>query len=173
MCNTYYQNETPKVESRTEKHWHTSPKTRLLRYEVVADSMLNSVLCAPRHNRLIGNYYLVAETSSVSSVFVARGYLRSNAQNQHPFHHLPCAESCDDAVALVPALSAQSCFCIPRYERVVWKYLQWLVRRKSVGENVSNSMALRWGYCYQICDVVGLWGAKDEITDLNTGFQWF
>ena len=33
--------------------------------------------------------YLNAETSSVSSVFIARGYLRSNAQNRHPFHHLP------------------------------------------------------------------------------------
>ena len=33
--------------------------------------------------------YLVAETSSVSSVFIAQNYLRSNAQNRHPFHHLP------------------------------------------------------------------------------------
>jgi len=33
--------------------------------------------------------YLDAETNSVSSVFIARGYLRSNAQNRHPFHHLP------------------------------------------------------------------------------------
>ena len=28
--------------------------------------------------------------SSVSSVFIAQGYLRSNAQSRHPFHHLPC-----------------------------------------------------------------------------------
>jgi len=34
-------------------------------------------------------YYLDAETSSVSSVFIARGYLWSNAQNRHPFHQLP------------------------------------------------------------------------------------
>jgi len=33
-----------------------------------------------------------AETSSVSSVFIAQGYLRSNAQNRHPFHHLPKVE---------------------------------------------------------------------------------
>jgi len=33
--------------------------------------------------------YLVAETSSVSSVFIAWGYLKSNAENRHPFHHLP------------------------------------------------------------------------------------
>jgi len=33
--------------------------------------------------------YLVAERSSVSSVFIGRGCLRSNAQNRHPFHHLP------------------------------------------------------------------------------------
>jgi len=32
--------------------------------------------------------YLVAETSSISSVFIARGYLRSNAQNRDPFNHL-------------------------------------------------------------------------------------
>jgi len=33
--------------------------------------------------------YLDAETSSVSSVFIARGYLRPNTQNRHPFHLLP------------------------------------------------------------------------------------
>ena len=33
--------------------------------------------------------YLVAQTSSVSSVLIAQGYLRSNAQNRPPFHHLP------------------------------------------------------------------------------------
>jgi len=33
-----YQNETPKAESRTEKHWHSSPKTYLLGCEVAADS---------------------------------------------------------------------------------------------------------------------------------------
>jgi len=40
-------------------------------------------------SRRSGSYYLDAETSSVSSIFIARGYLRSNAQNRHPFHHLP------------------------------------------------------------------------------------
>jgi len=35
--------------------------------------------------RRIRSYYLDAETSSVS---MALGYLRSNAQNRHPFHHL-------------------------------------------------------------------------------------
>jgi len=35
--NNYYQNETPKAESRTEKHWHTSPETYLLGYEVAVD----------------------------------------------------------------------------------------------------------------------------------------
>ena len=48
-----------------------------------------SVLSEPLHARRIGSYYLDAATSSVSSVSVARGYLRSNAQNRHPFHHLP------------------------------------------------------------------------------------
>jgi len=50
-----------------------------------------SVLSEPLHARRIGfgSYNLDAETSSVSSVFVVRGYLRPNAQNQHPFHHLP------------------------------------------------------------------------------------
>jgi len=38
-----------------------------------------SVLSESCHARRIG-YYLNAETSSVSSVFIARGYLRSNAQ---------------------------------------------------------------------------------------------
>jgi len=33
--------------------------------------------------------YLVTETSSVSNIFITRGYLRSNAQNRHPFYHLP------------------------------------------------------------------------------------
>jgi len=47
-----------------------------------------SVLTKPRHARRIGSHYLDAE-SSVSSIFIARGYLRSNAQNRHPFHHLP------------------------------------------------------------------------------------
>ena len=32
---------------------------------------------------------LVADTSNVSSVFIARGYLRSNAQYRHPFRLLP------------------------------------------------------------------------------------
>ena len=40
--------------------------------------------------------YLHAETSNVSSVFIARGYLRSNAQNRHPFHHLPFL--CQDGI---------------------------------------------------------------------------
>jgi len=37
LCNNYYQNETPKAESRTEKHWHASPSTCLLGYNVAAD----------------------------------------------------------------------------------------------------------------------------------------
>jgi len=49
-----------------------------------------SVLSEPRHVRQNRNYCLDAETSGVSGVFIARGYLRSNAQNRHPFHHLPC-----------------------------------------------------------------------------------
>ena len=48
-----------------------------------------SVLSEQRHVRRIRNYFLDAETGSVSSVFITRGYLRSNAQNRHPFHHLP------------------------------------------------------------------------------------
>ena len=48
-----------------------------------------SVLSEPLHAMGISNYYLDAETSTVYSVFIARGYLRSNAQNRHPFHHLP------------------------------------------------------------------------------------
>ena len=48
-----------------------------------------SVLSEPLHARWIGNYYLDAETSSVTSVFIVWGYLKSNAQNRHPFHHLP------------------------------------------------------------------------------------
>ena len=50
-----------------------------------------SVSSEPIHARRIGSYYINAETSSVFSVFIARGYLRSNAQNRHPFHHLPCS----------------------------------------------------------------------------------
>jgi len=42
LCNTYYHNETPKAESLTEKHWHTSPETYLLRDEVAADLLINS-----------------------------------------------------------------------------------------------------------------------------------
>jgi len=34
-------------------------------------------------------FHLVAETRSVSSVFIAQGYQRSNVQNRHPFYHLP------------------------------------------------------------------------------------
>jgi len=50
-----------------------------------------SVSSKSLHARRVGSYYLDvdAETSSVSSVFIARGYLRSNAQNRHPFHHPP------------------------------------------------------------------------------------
>jgi len=48
-----------------------------------------SVLPKPLHAREIGTYYLDAETSSVSSVLIARGYHRSNVRNRHPFHHLP------------------------------------------------------------------------------------
>ena len=33
--------------------------------------------------------YLVADMSSVSSIFIAQGYLRSNVQNRHPFYRLP------------------------------------------------------------------------------------
>jgi len=47
-----------------------------------------SILSEPRHVRRIHNY-IDAEMSSVSSVFIMRAYLRSNAQNWHPFHHLP------------------------------------------------------------------------------------
>jgi len=48
-----------------------------------------SVLSEPLHARRIGSYYLDAETFGVSSVFIARRYLRSNAQNRRPIHHLP------------------------------------------------------------------------------------
>jgi len=48
-----------------------------------------SALSELRHVRRIRNYYLDAETSNGSSVFIARGYLRSNTQNRHPFHDLP------------------------------------------------------------------------------------
>jgi len=47
-----------------------------------------SVLSDPRHARRICSYYFDAETSSVSSVFIARGCLRSNVKNRHPFNHL-------------------------------------------------------------------------------------
>ena len=48
-----------------------------------------SVLFELRHAMQNRSYYLDAETSSVSSVFIARGYLRSNAQTRYPFFHLP------------------------------------------------------------------------------------
>jgi len=49
--------------------------------------MLRLRCCLPPYQ----NFWLraCAETSSVSNVFIARCYLRSNAQNRHPFHHLP------------------------------------------------------------------------------------
>ena len=46
-----------------------------------------------------GESVITTLTQNVSSVFIMRGYLRSNAQNRHPFHHLPrkaraaCAQS--------------------------------------------------------------------------------
>ena len=33
-------------------------------------------------------FYVLFQKFSVSSVFIARDYLRSNAQNRYPFHHL-------------------------------------------------------------------------------------
>ena len=90
MCNNYYQNKTPKAERRTEKHWHTIPLNISIRLRGpcrLTDKL--SVLSEPRHVTPIGSHYLVAETSSVSSVFIKRGYLRSNAQNRHPFIYLP------------------------------------------------------------------------------------
>jgi len=48
LCNTYYQNETPKAETRTEKHWQSSPDTYLLDYEVVADWLRNSAFYPSR-----------------------------------------------------------------------------------------------------------------------------
>jgi len=48
-----------------------------------------SVLYKPRRAKKIRGYHIDAETSSVSSGFITRGYLQSNAQNRHPFCHLP------------------------------------------------------------------------------------
>jgi len=59
-----------------------------------------SVLSEPLHmpgESVVSSYYLQyldAEMSSVSSVFIARGSLRSNALNRHPFHHLPQSSGC-------------------------------------------------------------------------------
>ena len=69
-----------------------------------------SVLSEPRHARRIRSYYIAAETRSVSSVFITRSYLRWNAQNRHPFHHLP--QSCNAPSRTVsvkpgPALQVQ------------------------------------------------------------------
>ena len=64
-----------------------------------------SVLSKPLHARRIGNCYLDAETSSVSSIFIARGYLRSNAQNWHPFHHLPLRLECDKSMELTASIA--------------------------------------------------------------------
>jgi len=41
------------------------------------------------HSPLISDVHLVAQTSSVFSVFIAQGCHWSNEQNQHSFHHLP------------------------------------------------------------------------------------
>jgi len=41
----------------------------------------SSVLSEPRHARRIRSNYLDSETSSVSSVYIARGYLRSSVKN--------------------------------------------------------------------------------------------
>jgi len=48
-----------------------------------------SVLSEPRYAKRIRTHCVDAETSSLSSVFIARGYLSSNVKNQHPFNHLP------------------------------------------------------------------------------------
>jgi len=48
LCNNYNQNETPTPESRTEKHWHTSPETGLLGNEVAADWLINSAFYPSR-----------------------------------------------------------------------------------------------------------------------------
>jgi len=84
------ENESRKAENGIEKHWHMSPLNLLVRLRCrcrLTDKL--SVLSEPRHARRSRSYYLVAETSSVSSVFIARGYLSSNVQDRHPFHHLP------------------------------------------------------------------------------------
>jgi len=66
--------------------------------------------------------YLVAETSSFSSVFIARGYLRSNAQNRHPVYHLPGFPEWDIGCGFVGFLWLEyvvaiqiSSMCFPRW----------------------------------------------------------
>jgi len=86
-----------------------------------------SVLSEPRHARRIRSYYLVAETSSVSSVFIARGYLRSNVQDQHPFHHLPQARGCGAGL----------------YEEAVTGYYKALLMRKRLVTVTSR----QWRNC--------------------------
>jgi len=48
LSNNYYQNETPKAESRTENHWHTSPETCPLGDEVAADRLIKSAFYPSR-----------------------------------------------------------------------------------------------------------------------------
>jgi len=75
----YYQNQTPKLRAEPK-----SISTRIMKHVCKARDRCRrtdklSVLSEPLHTRRIGSYYLDPETSSVSSVFIARGYLRSNA----------------------------------------------------------------------------------------------
>jgi len=67
------------------------PWNMSVRYKVNADWLINSAFY-PSHFMPGGSVVIPwcrNEQSSVSSVFIAWGYLRSNAQNRHPFHHLP------------------------------------------------------------------------------------
>ena len=48
LCNNYYENESRKAESRTEKHWLMSPQTYLLGHEVAAVWLINSAFYPSR-----------------------------------------------------------------------------------------------------------------------------
>ena len=66
----------------------------------------------PGESLVTKTYYLDAETSSVCSVFIARGYLRSNAQNRHPFHHQPKVECITKSSQQSFAIDGKICIII-------------------------------------------------------------
>jgi len=87
--------------------------------------------------------YLDAEMSSVSSVFIPRGYLRSNAQNQQPFHHLPfmlCfAFFWRETLSLIRdvVVSATSVWCF--FQQFCWPFLTFFTESLAIFEKINQA----------------------------------